>query len=114
MNWSGALLELGHGPEKSSDLLREIQTKLEAGWEWMKRCPNDDRRNDFFNDKWLPMLVVYEAASEGMTEKQAAQRLVKKERKLPEPSPWIEELREQLIMGGIADVEERPKGRVQD
>jgi hypothetical protein len=92
----------------------DMQAKLEQGWGWMKRCPDDDRRNAFYNDKWLPMMAVYEARYEGGGETEAKDRLIKKERKLPEPSPWIEELREQLILGGIADVEQRPKGRVQD
>jgi hypothetical protein len=91
-----------------------MREKLEAGWEWMKRCPDDDRRNAFLDDKWRPMMAVYEARYEGGGEVEAKDRLIKKERKLPNPSPWIEELREQLIMGGIADVEQRPKGRVQD
>lgn len=95
-----------------------MREKLEQGWEWMKRCRDDDRRNAFFNDKFMPLLTVYEVRFENggrMDAEQAVQKLLKKEGDLlPQPSPWIEELREQLTLGGIADVDPAPKRRLQE
>jgi hypothetical protein len=76
-----------------------LQEKLIRGWDWLKSAPDGDEKNAFY-DRWLEKLGEY-TASFGFI---GAKRL---EEKLPEPSPWIEELREQLILGGTADVERK-------
>jgi hypothetical protein len=78
---------------------QELQDKLIAGWEWLKRAPDGDEKNDFY-DRWLVKLGEY-TESFGFI---GAKRL---EGKLPKESPWIEELREQLTLGGTADVERK-------
>jgi len=85
-----------------------LKLKLIAGWEWMKRNPHHPELDDFFNDRFMPLLAIYDA-SFGMDfgEDAAVAQLLKMEGPLPEPSPWIEELRTQLRLTG-ADVEPAP------
>jgi hypothetical protein len=92
--------------------LPEVERLLESGYEWMKRTTDDDKRNDFYNDKWMPLLAIYTSAcSDNPSEQDAVRRLLNMEKPLPEPSAHIEQLREQLILGGTADVERRPIDR---
>jgi hypothetical protein len=74
-----------------------LHDKLEAGWDWMLRAPDGDEKNAFF-DRWLDAKDEYERTF-GFEKKP--------EITLPSPSPWIEEVREQLILGGTADVERK-------
>jgi hypothetical protein len=84
-----------------------IQKKLIVGWEYMKRIPDGDAKNDFFNGKWMPLVAIYTSMCNGdFSEQDAVRRLLNMERPLPEPSPHIEELREQLTLIG-ADVERK-------
>jgi hypothetical protein len=76
---------------------QELRDKLIAGWEWMKRTPDGEEKNAFF-DRWLDVLNEYERTF-------AFER--RPEITLPEPSAHIEELREQLTLGGTADVERK-------
>jgi hypothetical protein len=90
---------------------QELEEKLILGWDWMKRTTDDDARNDFYTDKWMPLLALYTSVCGGnFSERDAVRRLLSMERPLPEPSPHIEELREQLALIG-ADVERRPIDR---
>jgi hypothetical protein len=92
---------------------QELQDKLIAGWDWMKLTTDDDKRNDFYNDKWMPLLALYTSACSGnFSEQDAVKRLLNMEKPLPEPSAHIEQLREQLILGGTADVERKPGDRL--
>lgn len=93
-----------------------MERKLLDGWEWMKREPDGPRKDTFFTEKYVPLLAIYEAThgadqdSYGRSlEDVAVEKLIQKEAPLPEPSPWIEELREELVAKG-ADVEERQSG----
>jgi hypothetical protein len=91
-----------------------IQDKLIVGYDWMKLTTDDDKRNDFYNDKWMPLLALYTSVcGGGFSEQDAVRRLLTMEKPLPEPSPHIEELREQLLLGGIADVERTPYRKVE-
>jgi hypothetical protein len=86
---------------------KAIKKKLIVGWDWMKLTTDDDKRNDFYNDKWMPLLALYTSACGGnFSEQDAAKRLLAMEKPLPNPSPHIEELREQLTLIG-ADVERK-------
>jgi hypothetical protein len=90
---------------RASDLVKqeEMEEKLKSGWEWMKRNPEHSKLQSFWerwellNQEYMDLFDV--VRKEGLS--------------LPPPSPWIEELRTQLTLGGIADVEPKPKERLQ-
>jgi hypothetical protein len=74
-----------------------LQEKLIRGWDWLKNAPDGDEKNAFF-DRWLVALNEYERTF-GFEKRP--------ETTLPEPSAHVEQLREQLILGGTADVERK-------
>jgi hypothetical protein len=85
-----------------------MKLKLITGWEWMKRNPTHPELDDFFNDRFMPLLAIYDASfGEDAGEEAAVAQLLRMEKKLPEPSPWVEELRAQLTLLG-ADVDPAP------
>lgn len=74
-----------------------LREKLESGWDWIKANPTHPDIQSFF-ERWESLNQEY------MTAYVPDRPLPIT---LPAPSPWIEELREQLTLGGVADVEPR-------
>ena len=58
-----------------SELAAADRARLEAGWIWFQRNPDHPDAEDFFNERWLPLLRRYEATYGMELEKIAHQQM---------------------------------------
>lgn len=79
-----------------------LKAKLIEGWEWMMRNPSHSRLNDFYNGKWMPVLMEFR------------QKAMEVDRSIPRSRmKFADHFREQLALSGMMDTPEGPKERLQ-